>query len=94
MLAEPRQLPTKIIQGAHIALQERPIGQIYDTFLRDNVAVRSVIARNERVETLSTADQGVLQAAFAQADVPITTAPGQTIVEAFQTLQGAFSFGS
>jgi hypothetical protein len=93
VLAEPRRLPTRIIQDVHVGLAQREIGQVFDTFLKDNVAVRSVIARNERPETLSSADQAILVTAFQQADVPITAEPGHTVNEAFNTLQAAFTFG-
>jgi hypothetical protein len=93
VLAEPRRLPTRIIRDIHVGLEQRELGQVFDTFLRDDVTVRSVIARNERAETLSAADQAVLIGAFEQAQVPITTQPGHTVNEAFNTLQAAFTFG-
>lgn len=93
VLAEPRKLPTRIIKDVHVGLEQRDIGQVFDTFLKDNVAVRGVIARNERPETLSSADQAVLVGAFEQAQVPITSQPGHTVNEAFNTLQAAFTFG-
>jgi hypothetical protein len=82
-----------VIRDIHVGLEQRELGQVFDTFLRDDVTVRSVIARNERAETLSAADQAVLIGAFEQAQVPITTQPGHTVNEAFNTLQAAFTFG-
>lgn len=93
VLAEPRRLPIGIIADFHRGLEERTVGQVFDTFVRDNVALRSVIARNETPDTLSAADQAVITKAFADANVPITNQPGETLASAFQTVQAAYTFG-
>jgi hypothetical protein len=93
VLAEPRGLPIGIVADFHRGLEQRTVGQVFDTFVRDNVALRSVIARNETPDTLSAADQAVITKAFSDASVPITNQPGQTLAAAFQTVQAAYTFG-
>jgi hypothetical protein len=93
VLAEPRGLPIGIIADFHRGLEAQTVGQVFDTFVRDNVALRSVIARNDTPDTLSAADQAVISKAFSDANVPITTQPGQTLASAFQTVQAAYTFG-
>jgi hypothetical protein len=94
VLAQPGFLPIDVIRDPHVALTGRTLSNVYDTFVRDNPAVRNVLARNTTADTLTTADQGVLEAAFSAQDVPITTEPGQTLAQAFGSLQAAFTFGS
>jgi hypothetical protein len=93
VLAQPGILPIDVIRDPHLALSGRTLGNVYETFVRDNPAVRNVLARNEQAATLSTADQGVIQAAFQAQQVPITTEAGHTIEQAFGSLQAAFTFG-
>lgn len=94
VLAEPGRLPANVISDVHVALAERTVGNVFDTFIRNNAAVRNVIARHDTAATLTDADRGVIESAFAAQSVPITDAPGQTMDQAFSTLQGAFAFGS
>jgi hypothetical protein len=93
VLAQPGILPIDVIRDPHLALSGRTLGNVYETFVRDNPAVRNVLARNEQAATLSTADQGVIQAAFQAQQVPITSEAGHTIEQAFGSLQAAFTFG-
>jgi hypothetical protein len=93
VLAQPGILPIDVIRDPHLALSGRTLGDVYETFVRDNPAVRNVLARNEHAATLSTADQGVIQAAFQAQQVPITSEAGHTIEQAFGSLQAAFTFG-
>jgi hypothetical protein len=94
VLAEPGGLPIDIIPDPHTALSGRSLANVFDSFIKDSPAVRNVLARNESAATLSTADQGVIQAAFQAQEVPITTQPGQTMQQAFGSLQAAFAFGA
>jgi hypothetical protein len=93
VLAQPGILPIDVIRDPHLALSGRTLGNVFETFIRDNAAVKNVLARNEQAATLSTADQGIIQAAFQAQQVPITEEPGHTIEQAFGSLQAAFTFG-
>ena len=75
VLAQPGILPIDVIRDPHLALSGRTLGNVFETFIRDNAAVKNVLARNEQAATLSTADQGMIQAAFQAQQVPITTSP-------------------
>ncbi len=92
VLAPPDRLPIDILQNFHIGLAQQTVGQVFDTFVRNNDAVRSVIARNQTAATLSDADRATIQKAFTDVEVPITNDPGQTVADAFNTVQAAFTF--
>ena len=94
VLAQPGALPIDVIRDSHVSLGGRTLAGVYDTFIRDNPAVRNVLARNDSPTTLSTADQGVIAAAFNAHDVPVNDQPGQGIEQAFSSLQAAFTFGT
>jgi hypothetical protein len=94
VLAQPGVLPIDVIRDPHLALSGRTLSNVYETFVRDNAAVKNVLARNEQAATLSTADRGVIEAAFQAQDVSITADPGHTIEQAFGSLQAAFTFGT
>ena len=64
VLAQPGMLPIDVIRDPHLALSGRTLSNVFETFVRDNAAVKNVLARNEQAATLSTADQGMIQAAF------------------------------
>lgn len=93
VLAEPDRLPASIIQDGHVALGERTIGQIHEQFIRNNEAVRRVVARNPTAEALTDADIGVLTAALGQGGVEVSNDAGRTVENAFNVLQAAFTFG-
>jgi hypothetical protein len=94
VLAQPGVLPIDVIRDPHLSLTGRSLATVYDDFVRDNPGVRNVLARNETAATLSTADRGVIEAAFAAREVPISDEPGRTIDQAFGSLQAAFTFGA
>ncbi|HEV8249655.1 MAG TPA: hypothetical protein VGQ15_06745 [Gaiellaceae bacterium] len=94
VLAQPGVLPIDVIRDPHLSLSGRTLSNVYTSFVRDNPAVRNVLARNESAETLSDSDRGVIEAAFQAQEVPITSEPGQTIDHAFRSLQAAFTFGT
>src|SRR5262249_17843608 len=93
VLAPPRLLPIDIVPDFHVGLADRTIGTVFDDFVRDSPAVKNVLARNQTAATLSTADRGILETALAAREVPVTSEPGQSIEQAFSTLQAAFTFG-
>lgn len=94
VLAQPGLIPIDVIPDPHVSLKGRTLGNVFDTFIKDSPDVRNVLARNDSAATLSTADQGVIQNAFQAQDIPIGTQPGQTIDQAFKSLQAAFAFGA
>jgi hypothetical protein len=94
VLAEPFRLPAGVIRDIHVGLAQKTVGEVFDTFIRNNAAVRNVIARHDTADTLTDAERGVIQSAFSAQNVPITDQPGQTLNQAFSSLQGAFAFGS
>jgi hypothetical protein len=94
VLAQPGVLPIDVIRDPHVALSGRTLSNVYDTFIRESPDVRNVLARNESADTLSTADRAVIQQAFQSHEVPIDNTPGQTIDQAFGSLQAAFTFGT
>jgi hypothetical protein len=91
VLVEPFDLPSAIAKDGHRGLDDRTIGQVAELFLRNDAAVRGVVARNEAADTLSADDQAVLRGAFERAKVPISDTPGQTVGDAFRSLQTAFT---
>lgn len=94
VLAQPGALPIEVIRDPHVSLSGRTLSNVYDSFIRDNAAVRNVLARNDSATTLSTADRGVIESAFQAHDVPVSDQPGQGIEQAFSSLQAAFTFGT
>lgn len=94
VLAQPGVLPIDVIRDPHLSLSGRTLSNVYESFVRDNPAVRNVLARNEQAATLSTADRGVIEAAFQAQDVTISDEPGRSIDQAFGSLQAAFTFGT
>ena len=94
VLAEPRRLPVDILEEFHVGLAERTIGNVYDTFIRNNEDVRRVIARNATPETLSDSERAVIASAFDQAEVGIGTDAATGVQAAFKTLQAAYTFGA
>ena len=94
VLAQPGVLPIDVIRDPHLSLSGRSLSNVYESFVRDNPAVKNVLARNEQAATLSTADRGVIEAAFLAQDLTIGTEPGRTIEQAFGSLQAAFTFGT
>jgi hypothetical protein len=93
VLAEPDRLPAAIIQDAHLELAGFTFGEIHEQYIRNNEAVRRVVARNPTAEALSDADRGVLTAALHAGGVEVTNDPGKTVANAFDVLQAAFTFG-
>jgi len=94
VLAQPGVLPIDVIRDPHLSLSGRTLSNVYESFVRDNPAVKNVLARNVQAATLSTADRGVIEAAFQAQDVTITDEPGRSIEQAFGSLQAAFTFGT
>jgi hypothetical protein len=94
VLAQPGVLPIDVIRDPHIALSGRTLSNVYETFIRESPDVRNVLARNESADTLSVADRAVIQQAFQSQELPIDNTPGQTIDQAFGSLQAAFTFGT
>ena len=94
VLAQPGVLPIDVIRDPHLELSGRTLSSVYESFVRDNPAVKNVLARNVQAATLSTADRGVIEAAFQAQDVAITDEPGHSIEQAFGSLQAAFTFGT
>lgn len=94
VLAQPGVLPIDVIRDPHLSLSGRSLSNVYESFVRDNPAVRNVLARNEQAATLSTADRGVIVSAFQAQDVTISDEPGRSIEQAFGSLQAAFTFGT
>ena len=94
VLAQPGVLPIDVIRDPHLSLSGRSLSNVYESFVRDNPAVKNVLARNEQAATLSTADRGVIEAAFLAQDLTIGNEPGRTIEQAFGSLQAAFTFGT
>ena len=91
VLVEPFDLPSAIAKDGHSGLEKLTIGQVAEQFLLEDAAVRGVIARNQRAETLTADDKAVLIEAFKRAKVPITNKPGETVEDAFRTLQAAYT---
>src|SRR2546427_2528654 len=52
VLAEPFGLPAGVIRDIHVGLATRTVGNVFDTFIRNNAAVRNVIARHDSAATL------------------------------------------
>ena len=94
VLAQPGVLPIDVIRDPHLSLSGRTLDNVYATFVRDNPAVKNVLARNVQAATLSTADRGVIEAAFQAQEVEISDDPGRSIEQAFGSLQAAFTFGT
>ena len=94
VLAQPGVLPIDVIRDPHLSLSGRSLSNVYESFVRDNPAVKNVLARNDQAATLSTADRGVIEAAFLAQDLTIGNEPGRTIEQAFGSLQAAFTFGT
>ncbi len=95
VLASPLDLPTRIVPDAHVALREIPLETVFRDFVRDRDDVRAVLARNISPETLSQADQSVIQAAFTEQHIDIDeTATGAGVRNAFLALQAAQTFNA
>jgi len=94
VLAEPSSIKVSVLQDAFQPLATQSLDDVYKNIVRDDPSLQSVLARNTSPTALSTADQATLTTALSQADVTVTTEPGQTIAEAFNTLQAAFTFGT
>jgi hypothetical protein len=92
-LTEPTKLNVGVLQNPFQPLIAQPLDTVYKTFIRDNPAVQSVLARNTSSTALNQVDQATITQALG-ADNPVTTTPGQTIDAAFDTLQAAFTFGT
>jgi hypothetical protein len=93
VFAQPDFIPIDVIQDHFQPLTGATIGAVFNDFVVNNDAVRSVIARNQSADTLSDADRGVITTAFAAAGHPVTTDAGSTMTQAFNTLQAAFTMG-
>src|SRR4051794_17378312 len=93
VFAQPDFIPIDIIHDHFQPLSGATIGSVFSDFVVNNDAVRSVIVRNQSADTLSDADRGVIQNAFAAAGHPVTTDPGSTMTQAFNTIQAAFTLG-
>jgi hypothetical protein len=94
VLAQPGVLPIDVIRDPHLSLSGRSLSNVYESFVRDNPAVKNVLARNDQAATLSTADRGVIEAAFLAQDLTVGNEPGRSIEQAFGSLQAAFTFGT
>lgn len=92
-LAEPRRVPVGVVGGVLADLREREIGDVFDTFVRENVEVRRVLARVDRPELLTPEDAETISSAFAQEGVELGDEPGHDVSAAFQTLKAGFIFG-
>jgi hypothetical protein len=93
VFAQPDFIPIDVIHDHFQPLAGATIGAVFSDFVVNNDAVRSVIVRNQSADTLSDADRGVIQNAFAAAGHPVTTDAGSTMTQAFNTLQAAFTLG-
>jgi hypothetical protein len=91
-LTEPTRITVGVLQNPFQPLAGQTLDAVYKSFIRDNPAVQSVLARNSGAASLSQVDQSTLTQALANS--PVTATPGQTIDAAFDTLQAAFTFGS
>jgi hypothetical protein len=90
-LTEPAKLPVGVLKDAYQPLKDQTLQDIYTTYVQNNAAVQSVLSRNQDAASLSAADQGTLTGALG-ANNPVTNTPGETIDQAFSTLQAAFTF--
>lgn len=93
ILAPPRRLPIRIIRDAHVVLADRTMGEVFDSFVKDNPAVRRAVARNQTAETLTETDRAAITTALQSAEVPVSDEPGRSVESAFTALQAAFTFG-
>jgi hypothetical protein len=94
VLVQPGFLPTNVFTDTHTGLAGQPIGTVFENFLQNNPDLRNIVARNDSPDTLTDADKGAIQAAFAAQNVPLSDTPGQTMEQGFTTLQAAFAFGA
>ena len=92
-LTEPTKLNVGVLQNPFQPLIDQPLDTVFKTFIRDNPAVQSVLARNTSGTALNQVDQATITEALG-ANNPVTTTAGQTIDAAFDTLQAAFTFGT
>lgn len=94
MLSSPFNVPLGVFDGVHIALASRDVANVYNTFIREDPAVRNVLARSETFDTLSETDRGIITQAATANGVTVTNQAGSTLANVFVALQAANTFGA
>ena len=94
VLAQPSQVPIRIIEGVHVELRERTFDSIYSTTIAQNAELRRVLARTADPETLTPTDAQVVRSALNTMDISVTDEPGRDLNAGFIALKAGMTFGT
>jgi hypothetical protein len=89
VLANPSDLPVRVIPGSHAAFETLTMAQLHGQFAESS-PVRDLVRRRTSAEELTTAERQTLTTALQQAEVPIDEE--NTLDAAFTSIQAAFTF--
>lgn len=94
VLAEPAQIPSRVIEGVHLDLRDRTFGEIYSSAIAPNAELRRVLARTPSAEVLSGTDAQVVVDALQNLDISVGDEPGRDLDAGFQALKAGMTFGT
>jgi hypothetical protein len=94
VLAQPSQIPSRVIEGVHVELRERTFGQIFETAIANNPDLRRVLARTGDPQVLTATDQQIVLSALNSLDVGVSSEPGRDLNAGFQALKAGMTFGT
>jgi hypothetical protein len=89
VLANPSDIPVRVIPGVHPAFEELTMAQL-NTQFAGNPAVRDIVRRRTNPEDLTTTERQTLTNALQGANVPVDQE--NTVESAFVGIQAAFTF--
>jgi hypothetical protein len=88
VLANPSDIPVRVIPGVHAAFQDLTMAQLNTQFV-SNTAVRDIVRHASSADALTTAQRETLTTALQAANVPIDAE--NTVDAAFTGIQAAFT---
>lgn len=94
VMAPTRNLPAGVINGALLALAQEPLGNIYESFVRDNPATSRILGKVGPGNTLPPTETTQLRELFESQGVTLDDQSGNDVSAAIETLRAAYTFGS
>lgn len=91
ILTPTRDLPVRVVPGIHHAFADLTMAQLHEQFATET-RVRDILRTKATPSDLTGDDIASLTTVLQGQNVPIGTAPGETVAAAFTALQAAFTF--